>query len=308
MNRMERLLGYLLLFQSRGLMRAQDFAAQFEISERTVYRDIQALCEVGVPIAAMPGEGYRLLEGYYLPPITFSEAEARALFLAISMFLGLTSEGKTQTAVATALDKIRAILPRSTLRHLEALQTIIHFYAFPSTGLDFDDPMFVRLQEAIHQCRVVNLCYHAQHTNQVTERDVEPLNLLYLEKTWVLTAHCRLRQASRVFRLDRIDKLVVLEESFKPREWGEGREGEGVRPLTITVRFARSSLRWVYERQHFSYAYNQDEQTMIYTPRSFDQIESWLLSWGGEMELLDPPVLRQQLRETILNMLTHYQP
>ena len=71
MNRVDRLLGYLLLFQSRGLMRAQDFAAQFEISERTVYRDIQALSEVGVPIAAMPGEGYRLLEGYYLPPVTF---------------------------------------------------------------------------------------------------------------------------------------------------------------------------------------------------------------------------------------------
>ena len=75
MNRVDRLMGYLLLFQSRGLMRAQDFAAQFEISERTVYRDIQALCEVGVPIAALPGEGYRLLDGYYLPPVTFSEAE-----------------------------------------------------------------------------------------------------------------------------------------------------------------------------------------------------------------------------------------
>ena len=56
------------------------------------------------------------------------------------------------------------------------------------------------------------------------------------------------------------------------------------------------------------FAYNQDEQTMIYTPRSFDQIEGWLLSWGSKMELLDPPILRQQLRETILNMLPHHQP
>jgi predicted DNA-binding transcriptional regulator YafY len=64
MNRVDRLMAYLLLFQSRGLLRAQDFAQEFEISERTVYRDIQALCEVGVPIVAMPGEGYRLMEGY----------------------------------------------------------------------------------------------------------------------------------------------------------------------------------------------------------------------------------------------------
>ena len=308
MNRVDRLLGYLLLFQSRGLMRAQDFAAQFEISERTVYRDIQALCEVGVPIAAMPGEGYRLLDGYYLPPITFTPEEARSLFLAISMLSGFTTEGKTQTAAATALDKIRAILPQNSLHQLEALQAIIHFYAFPSPPLSFDDPTFLRLQEAIHQHRVVHLRYHAQHSNEVTDRDVEPLNLLYFDKTWMLTAYCRLRHASRVFRLDRIDRLRVLEEIFAVHEWGEGQQrGRGERPLQITVRFDRSILRWVQERQHFTYAYNQDEQTMVYRLRSFDQIETWLLTWGGKMELLEPSELRQQLHETILGMLARHQ-
>ena len=181
---------------------------------------------------------------------------------------------------------------------------MIRFYAFPGTVLDFDDPIFLQLQEAIYQHQVVHLCYHAQHTNEVTERDVEPLNLLYLNKTWVLTAYCRLRRASRVFRLDRIDRLIVLGEIFAPREWSEGREVGGKRPLTITVRFHKSILRWVQERQHFSHAYDQDERTMIYTPRSFDQIESWLLSWGDQMELLGPPDLRQQLRKTILGMLS----
>ena len=304
MNRVDRLMGYLLLFQSRGLMRARDFAAQFEISERTVYRDIQALCEVGVPIAAMPGEGYQLMAGYYLPPITFSAKEARALFLAISMLSGFASEGETQTAAATALDKIRAILPQATLSQLEALRAIIHFYAFPGPSLDFDDPAFVRLQEAIHQRRVVHLRYHAQHTNEVTERDVEPLNLLYFSKTWLLTAYCRLRRASRVFRLDRIDRLTVLPETFSRREWGEGR---GKRPLELTVRFDKSILRWVQERQHFSFVADKDEQTMIYHPRSFDQIEGWLLSWGDKMELLEPFEFRQQLKETIMGMLTQHQ-
>ncbi|MCB8942446.1 MAG: YafY family transcriptional regulator [Ardenticatenaceae bacterium] len=304
MNRVDRLLGYLLLFQSRGLMRAQDFAARFGICERTVYRDIQALCEVGVPIAAMPGEGYRLVDGYYLPPITFSAEEARALFLAISMLSGLAVEGETQTAAATALDKIRAILPQSTLHQLEALQAIIHFYAFPGPALNFDDPTFLRLQEAIHQQRVVHLRYHAQHTNEVTERDVEPLNLLYFDKTWLLTAYCRLRRAVRVFRLDRIDKLAVKGEMFVPRE---GRERRGERPLTLTVRFDKTILRWVKERQHFTYTHHVDPQTMVYNPRSFDQIESWLLSWGDKMELLSPPDLRQQLRETIQGMLAQHQ-
>jgi predicted DNA-binding transcriptional regulator YafY len=304
MNRVDRLMGYLLLFQSRGLMRARDFAAQFGISERTVYRDIQALSEVGVPIAAMPGEGYQLLDGYYLPPITFSAEEARALFLAISMLSGFASEGETQTAAATALDKIRAILPQTTLSQLEALQAIIHFYAFPGPALDLDDPTFLRLQEAIHQQRVVHLRYHAQHNNEVTERDVEPQNLLYFSKTWLLAAYCRLRRASRVFRLDRIDRLTVLPETFVRREWGEGR---GERPLELMVRFDKSILRWVQERQHFSYTADKDEQTMIYRPRSFDQIEGWLLSWGDKMELLEPPEFRQQLKETVMGMLAQHQ-
>ena len=304
MNRVDRLMGYLLLFQSRGLMRARDFAAQFEISERTVYRDIQALCEVGVPIAALPGEGYQLLDGYYLPPVTFSTEEARALFLAISMLSGFACEGETQTAAAAVLDKIRAILSQATLSQLEALQAIVHFYAFPGPALDLDDPTFLRLQEAIHQRRVVHLRYHAQHTNEVTERDVEPLNLLYFNKTWLLAAYCRLRLAPRVFRLDRIDRLTVRPETFERREWDEGRER---RPLEVVVRFDKSILRWVQERQHFSFAAERDEQTMVYHPRSFDKIEGWLLSWGDKMELLEPPELRQQLKETIMGMLAQHQ-
>src|SRR4030095_16835198 len=133
MNRVDRLMAYLLLFQSRGLLRAQDFAREFEISERTVYRDVQALCEVGVPIMAMPGEGYRLMEGYYLPPIAFSADEARSLHLAISMLIGLATPGPTQKAAAAALEKIRAVLPAAALRQIEAMQAIIHFYAFPES-------------------------------------------------------------------------------------------------------------------------------------------------------------------------------
>jgi len=186
-NRVDRLMGYLLLFQSRGLMRAQDFADQFEISERTVYRDIQALSEVGVPIMAMPGEGYRLMEGYYLPPISFTPDEARSLYLAISLMTGQTTSGSTQSAALSALEKIRAVLPTATLRQVEALEAITHFYSFPHTLLDFDDELFLTLQQAIYERQVVHLRYHARHTNQITERDVEPRELVNVEKTWMLT-------------------------------------------------------------------------------------------------------------------------
>lgn len=299
MNRVDRLMGYMLLFQSRGLMRAQDFAEQFEISERTVYRDVQALCEVGVPIVAMPGEGYRLMEGYYLPPITFNPNEARALYLAMSMLTGLTAPGPTQAAAQTALEKVRAVLPAATQRQVEALEAAIRFYAMPGARLDVDDDRFIRLQEAIHQQRVVHLRYHALNSNRVTERDVEPSELIFLEKTWLLRGYCRLRDAPRAFRLDRIDALQVKQELFEPRDLGEPQLNRA--PQKIIVRFDTTIVRWVKERQHFSVIdagpdnATTDSVVMVYQPRSIEQILGWLLSWGDQMEILNPPELRQQI-------------
>lgn len=296
---------YLLLLQSRDVVRAQDFAKRFEVSERTVYRDIQALCEVGVPISAMPGEGYRLMEGYYLPPIAFTSDEARAIFLAISMLDGFTEAGKTKTAVLTVLEKVRAILPKTTLQQLEALKAILHFYAFPAPLLSFDDPLFLRLQEAIHQRLVVQLQYHALNTPEATGREVEPLQLVFLDKTWMLTAYCRLRRDVRTFRLDRIDELVVCKEQFTPRQI----EVKGREPgtLTVVVQFKNEVVRWVRERQHFTFERQETTESgthMIYRPRSFDQIEGWLLSWGDKMTVLEPLELRQQIHKTAESILT----
>lgn len=309
MNRVDRLMGYLLLFQSRGLLRAQDFARQFEISERTVYRDIQALSEVGVPIMAMPGEGYRLMEGYYLPPITFSPTEARALYLAISILAALSTPGATHTAALAALEKVRAVLPAATQRQVEALEAIIRFYAFPGPTLNFDDTLLLDLQEAIHQQRLVHLHYHAQHSNEVTERDVEPLELVLLDKSWILNGYCRLRQDVRAFRLDRIDRLVVCREHFTPRQVSLRARRPG--PVRVVVRFEPEVVRWVRERQHFTLAEEQPAgegaALMVYQVRTFDQIAGWLLSWGDQMEILEPAALRERLAATAARIAARHQ-
>lgn len=298
MNRIDRLLGYLLMFQSRGLLRAQDIAAKFEISERTVYRDIQALCEVGVPIMAMPGEGYRLMEGYYLPPIVFSEAEARALFLAISMLTGLTKEGETKQAAETALEKIRAVLPDATLAQAEALQGVLGFYTVARSPLDLDDTRFIRLQQAIQQRRVVYLRYQAPTNNEITERDIEPLRLGYVDNAWILVGYCRLRQDQRHFRLDRIDQLAVKTETFAPRDIILSRLPAGKQ--RVVVRFDLAVVRWVREGQHFSFVEERSNSAeagvvMVYQVQSLQQIAGWLLNWAGQMEVLEPAELRSEL-------------
>jgi predicted DNA-binding transcriptional regulator YafY len=250
---------------------------------------------------AMPGEGYRLMEGYYLPPITFSPSEARALYLALAMLAGTTKPGETRTAAQSALEKIRSVLPVATLRQVEALQAATTFYAFPANTLNLDDETFAKLQEAIHRQQVVHLHYHAQHTNTVTERDVEPQELVFLDKSWLLTGYCRLRQEPRSFRLDRIDHLKVRQEKFTPRDFKLYKFQEMSRQ--VVVQFDPSVVRWVRERQHFALVEDKTAETptqesaavMVYHVRTFDQIEGWLLSWGDSMEVLEPLELRERL-------------
>jgi predicted DNA-binding transcriptional regulator YafY len=300
MNRIDRLLGYLIMLQSRALVRAQDLAAQFAVSERTVYRDMDALAEIGVPIVGIAGEGYRLMEGYSLPPVMFSEPEARALYLAIAMLTSFTGDGPTKTAATTALAKVRAVLPVALRSQVETLQTVLGFYTVGRPPLNLDEPLFLDLQRAINERRVVYLHYHALRSNRITAREVEPLRLAFVDNAWMLHSYCRLRQDYRNFRLDRIDRLNVKAESFEPRPVHLPKPSPGDR--RVRVRFSPDVVRWVREAQHFTFREEEtaeDDESgvvMIYQVDELPQITYWLLRWGDDMEVLEPAELRTALQ------------
>ena len=255
-----------------------------------------------MPVVALPGEGYRLAEGYYLPPIVFTPGEARALSMAIAMLRGISEPGPTTEAASGAMEKIRAVLPRPTVRQLEALEAIVNFYPMRMRSFHPDDDMLLHIQQAVLNRQVVHLRYHAQNSNEVTERDVEPVELQVLDRAWMLVAYCRLRDAPRAFRLDRVDAYEVKSETFAPREMTPDWPSAG--PVNVVVRFDAEVVRWVREQQHFSFAGEGADESgatrngdavMAYHPRSFEAIESWLLSWSHRVEVLQPPELRERM-------------
>lgn len=307
MNRVDRLFGYLLLLQSRQLVKARELASRFEISERTVYRDMQALSEVGVPLISLPGEGYRLMEGYYLPPIAFSQAEARSLFLAVEMLAAGTVEGATRTAALGAMEKIRAVLPQATKQEVEALASALHFLTFPSPHLDLDDPKFLELQKAIRDSRVARILYHAQSSNEVTAREVEPESLTFINGVWLLTAYCRLRSSIRHFRLDRIDQIEV-KGTFEPRTLEY--ETSFSKPVQVTVLFEGTVSRWVAERQHHSFCGTEESSDGVlarYSCSNLGGFSSWLMQWAPNFRVLEPPELKTRI-EGIARQLLEGQP
>lgn len=306
MTRVDRLIAYLVMFQSRDLIRAQDLAERFEISERTVYRDIDALCEVGVPLYGVAGEGYRLMEGYHLRPVTFSPEEARALALALSMFKGFSVEGATRRSAERAEDKIRAILPKRQKQEIEALTAVLNFFALPQPQIDFDDQKLLTLQQAIQNHTLLDITYHSRGNHQQTQRIVEPIRLTMINHAWLLRAYCRLRQEIRSFNLARIDRYTLLDQSFTPHSIEPARPPE--QEFEIVVQFEREVVRWVRERQHVSFVREERPDTddgstiMVYRVPSWRVMEAWLLGWGDQMKIIAPHHLRDQLRQMAQRM------
>ncbi len=304
MNRIDRLFAILLKLQSKSPVTSHDLAGSFEVSQRTIYRDIAALSEMGVPVVALPGEGYRLMEGFYLPPLVFTAAEATALFLGARM-LALQAAGRLPADAEQALAKIASALPDHTRQHVERLTGIIQFF-LPENRFNLDDERLLLLQTAILEHRVVHLRYHSQSRNETTIRDVEPHDLSYYNGSWYVNGYCRLRQGMRGFRLERVEALKMLDETFSPR-YLEDTPGE---KFTVRVRFTHDSARWVRERQH--YAFQSEEHTasgiiMTYCVDSVSEIKNWLLGWGAAAEVLSPQSLRDDIRreaQKLVEMLT----
>jgi predicted DNA-binding transcriptional regulator YafY len=297
-NRIDRLFAITTHLQARGRIRAVDLARTFEVSTRTIYRDIAALSDSGVPIVSLPGQGYALSDGYFLPPLVLSVPEATALVLGGRMLSGQASP-ELAAAANQAVAKIIAVVDADTQRRVREVDTTVEVSLAPNTieRFNLETAPIALLRQAILERRVVSLRYFGRNRGAETTRQVEPLRLSYADGAWYLTAYCRLRSGERAFRLERIEDLRLEPTRFEPRQVPEGPETPGIE---VVVRFRGDAARWVKERQQWSYVGDiQTEQgpASRYRPERLDEIASWLFGWGASAEVLAPPELRRRLRE-----------
>jgi predicted DNA-binding transcriptional regulator YafY len=309
MNRIDRLFGITTRLQARGHLRAADLASIYEVSLRTIYRDITALSESGVPIVSLPGRGYSLVDGYFLPPLLLSTREATALVLGGRLVAGQASS-EIATAAEEAVAKLLAVMNDDARRELREIDDVLDLTA-PSRNLrarlDLNDEKVRTLWQAILQCRVTTLRYVGRNRSRETVRQVEPLRLGYANAAWYLTAYCRVRQEERAFRLDRIENLEVEAARFRLRPATPALD---VPAIEVIVRFRGDISRWVRERQHWSFVAEEgssDELLARYRPGDLDEITSWLLGWGTAAEVIAPLELRKRIRQEargLVEMLT----
>ena len=214
-KRISRLTAILTQLQTRRLTTATELASRFSVSTRTIYRDIRALEQAGVPVLTEDGKGYSLMEGYRVPPVMFTENEANALITAEQILL--TNRDSSFTGDYTsAIGKIKAVLHQSAREKSELLAEKIA--VSPAFSTDNSSNSLSLIQRALTSYRVLDIYYEAAGSQQ-TSRQVEPFALYYsLEEHWLMIAYCRLRNDYRMFRLNSISRIRMTDTTFEPHK------------------------------------------------------------------------------------------
>lgn len=210
MRRADRLIRIVHFIRGRRrAVTAARIAEEFEISARTVYRDIQDLMNAGTPISGEAGVGYLIDKQYYLPPITFDPEELEAIGLGISMVRHWT-DNRFAAKADSAFAKIQAVLPASLQGELEQITT----YSIPNQpalpwAISFSD-----LRENIRERQKIHIRY-SDELQRVSARRVRPLALIFCSPIWLLAAWCEKRNDFRNFRLDRIEAVENCRDVFE---------------------------------------------------------------------------------------------
>lgn len=211
-KRLARLTAILIQLQTKRLLTATALAEKFGVSVRTIYRDFRTLEQAGVPILTEEGRGYSLMEGYKIPPIMFSESQASALILAEQLVLK-NKDSSLIKDYTEAIDKVKAVLRQAEKDKMNLLSERTNFSKGPF--LKHNSSSLSTLQNAITNFYLAKIEY-TNSENKTTKRTIEPFALINTIESWVLVAYCHLRKEFRFFRLDRIKKMQILEQKFKP--------------------------------------------------------------------------------------------
>src|SRR6185369_916914 len=170
MNRVDRLMAMVVCLQSRRVVRGEDMAARFEIILRTVYRDLAALNEAGIPIIGEAGVGYSLMKGYHLPPVMLTVEEANALSLSGKLVEHL-NDASLRKQMDSALLKIRSVLPRERLDDLDRLERYTAVVPDWRPGLPrLSSESLIPIQRALAERRVMAMEYQGAQRPEVTRR------------------------------------------------------------------------------------------------------------------------------------------
>lgn len=301
-KRFDRIIAILIQLQSKRIVKAQELADRFEVSLRTIYRDIRTIEASGVPITSEAGIGYSIMEGYRLPPVMFTKEEAGSFVAAEKLMQKFTDKG-LGSYFESAMFKLKSVLKGDEKDWVASIESQILidpeqtlFNAHVPDALEI-------LFESIAEKKQVQLTYLAQDADSPTQRTIEPVGLFHEANFWYMLAYCHLRMDYRQFRMDRIQKILRSQNSFTKKHNSVERylkNNVEESDVEVRIRVDKSIVNYIRSGRKF-YGFISEEDLgdlveMVFKPRNIeDGFARWYMMFGDYAEIIEPPELKDRI-------------
>ncbi|UNY97513.1 YafY family transcriptional regulator [Zhouia spongiae] len=313
MNRFDRITAILIQLQSKKVVKAQDLSDRFEVSLRTIYRDIRTLEEAGVPLYGEAGIGYSLVDGYRLPPVMFTKEEATA-FVAAEKLMEKFSDETIKNHFQSSMFKVKAVLRGSEKDLVQNLENHILVKRQNEQKLLVNNALEL-LFKAITEARSLKVSYAGFGKNKFIERFIEPVGVYYEHTHWYTIAYCQLRKDYRNFRIDRIKEIEITSQPRTSKQitlkeyqelYSQQTKHKNIQKVVINVE--KKAVPYIREHRCF-YGFTEEKdhgnfvQMTFLTPWVKEGFSRWYLMFADHAEILEPESLKKEVKGTINKIL-----
>ncbi|MDR3756941.1 MULTISPECIES: YafY family protein [Enterocloster] len=305
----DRLVSIIMMLLDKERVSAQELADRFEVSPRTIYRDIETINMAGIPVRSTPGVGggFEIMQEYKLDKNVFSAADLSAILMGLSSLSGMVRGNE----LVNALAKVRRFIPADRAKEIELRANQIYIDLSPWMGNRNIQPYLELVKTALQESRMLSFEYADRFGNK-TVRTVEPYQIVLKGSHWYFQGYCRKREDFRLFRLSRISNLQMSRETFSPRDYQKPVLDFGdilkTMQTTIKLRVQKSAMDRLLDFCTCEHAVPDGEEHYIV---NFPFIENEyyydiLISFGDQCECLEPLHVRAEMKRRIQNMAALY--
>lgn len=308
-KRFNRIVAIYFQLQAKAVVRAQDLADRFEVSPRTIYRDIRALEQAGIPIYGEAGTGYSLMEGYRLPATRFSQEEILSMAAAEKLMQKFVDPDLFKH-FGSAINKIRAYLRYSEKVDITLLEENMLMGSIENTFNEKVPSALSILFEGIAQHKIVQMAYQNSSSSEFSRREIEPVGVFHQGNFWYFMAYCHLREDYRQFRIDRIQEIKLSSQAFtqehKPLSHYLNKK-EDVPTTAVRISVPRAFARYMQWDRHYygflSEEINGDNVIMTFKSRNVEnEFARWYLMFADQSTILEPEALKEYVRKLIASI------
>lgn len=305
-KKFNRILSIYVQLQSRNWITAKQFADRYQVSVRTIYRDIKALENAGVPIYNEQGKGYALVEGYKIPPTIFTKDEAFSFVIAEKL-MGKFADKKMSFNFSSALHKMKAVLRSSEKENVALIED--QFLIFDTASNETSNEVLSVLLESIVSKTQIEILYQKPGDNKADKRLLEPIGIFYEHDYWYFMAFCYLRNDYRQFRIDRVKQIVNINNFFnqehKPLDYflNEKKQME-VQKTTVKILAPKKSAHYFnWDRNSYGFVSEKEQndkmELTFETTTNLQYFARCFLMYSVEADIVEPPELKQLVADLL---------